>query len=170
MDFGKYRYQQIQKKKEAKKNTVNVSVKEMKFRPKIDTHDYETKLKHIRKFIKQGAKVKCTIMFRGREMAHPEFGRQILDRIEDDLYEITEVELPPQQEGRNMLMVLAPLKKGKKKPAKKKAEEAEPQVNESKSDNSGDLAIEDFVKAEADKTEAVEANNVKATNEKNTKE
>lgn len=123
MDFGKYRYQQIQKKKEAKKNTINVSVKEMKFRPKIDDHDYETKLKHIRKFIGQGAKVKCTIMFRGREMAHPEFGRVILDRIIDDLWELTELELAPQQEGRNMLMILIPLKKGKKKPARKTDED-----------------------------------------------
>jgi translation initiation factor IF-3 len=114
MDFGRYKYEQEQKKKEARKKATNIVVKEMKFRPKIDGHDYETKMNHVRRFLLEGSKVKLTIMFRGREMAHPEFGRELLDRVAVDLEEIAVVEQAPLQDGRNMTMLLNPTVKPKK--------------------------------------------------------
>jgi translation initiation factor IF-3 len=118
MDFGKYKYDQEQRRKESRKKTNNIVVKEMKFRPKIDGHDYTTKMKHVERFLGEGAKVKLTIMFRGREMAHPELGLKILNRIADDLSEDAIVEFAPKQDGRNMTMVLAPTKKPETKKAK----------------------------------------------------
>lgn len=114
MDFGRFKYEQEQKKKEARKKATNVVVKEMKFRPKIDGHDYETKMSHVRKFLNEGSKVKLTIMFRGREMAHPEFGRELLGRVATDLEDIAIVDQAPLQDGRNMTMVLHPTVKPKK--------------------------------------------------------
>ena len=110
MDYGKYKYQQAMKAKQARKNQSKVEVKEMKFRPKIDTGDYETKKGHVMRFLKKGARVKVTIMFRGREMAHPEQGLNVLERLADDLKPYATVEMAPKLEGRNMLMVLAPIK------------------------------------------------------------
>jgi translation initiation factor IF-3 len=112
MDFGRYKYEQDQRRKESRKKQSNVVIKEMKFRPKIDEHDYTTKMKHVVRFLRQGAKVKLTIMFRGREMAHPEIGRQILQRVADDVAELAIVESAPRQDGRNMTMVLHPQKSG----------------------------------------------------------
>jgi translation initiation factor IF-3 len=112
MDFGRYKYEQDQRRKESRKKQSNVVIKEMKFRPKIDEHDYTTKMKHVVRFLRQGAKVKLTIMFRGREMAHPEIGRQILQRVADDVAELAIVEAAPRQDGRNMTMVLHPQKGG----------------------------------------------------------
>lgn len=114
MDFGRFKYEQEQKKKEAKKKATNIVVKEMKFRPKIDEHDYETKMNHVRKFLNEGSKVKLTIMFRGREMAHPEFGRELLGRVATDLEDIAIVDQAPLQDGRNMTMLLNPTVKPKK--------------------------------------------------------
>jgi translation initiation factor IF-3 len=114
MDYGRYKYEQEQKKKEARKKATNIVVKEMKFRPKIDGHDYETKMNHVRRFLLEGSKVKLTIMFRGREMAHPEFGRELLGRVATDLEEIAIVEQAPIQDGRNMTMILNPTTKPKK--------------------------------------------------------
>lgn len=111
MDHGRYKYEQEQKRKESRKRQSNVVVKEMKFRPKIDEHDYTTKVKHVQRFLGQGAKVKLTIMFRGREMAHPELGREILERVADEVADIAIVESAPRQDGRNMTMVLNPQKK-----------------------------------------------------------
>ena len=111
MDFGKYRYEQDQKRKESRKKTSNVVIKEMKFRPKIDGHDYTTKMKHVERFLQEGSKVKLTIMFRGREMAHPELGRKILERVAVDVQEYAVVESAPKQDGRNMVMVLNALRK-----------------------------------------------------------
>ena len=110
MDYGKYRYEQDRKAKAARKNQARVEVKEMKFRPKIDDGDYETKKKHILRFLKGGARVKITIMFRGREMAHPEQGRMVLDRLAEDLRPYATIEQPPKMEGRNMHMLVAPIK------------------------------------------------------------
>ena len=101
MDYGKFKYQQAMKAKQARKNQSRVEVKEMKFRPKIDVGDYETK---------KGARVKVTIMFRGREMAHPEQGLNVLERLAEDLKPYATVESQPKLEGRNMLMLLAPIK------------------------------------------------------------
>lgn len=106
MDYGKYRYEQEQKAKQARKKQTIIEVKEIKFRPKIGGGDYGTKKRHVERFLKAGSKVKVTIMFRGREMAHPELGRQILDKLVDDVAEYATVESPPKQDGRNMIMVL----------------------------------------------------------------
>ena len=110
MDYGKYKYQQAMKAKAARKNQSRVEVKEMKFRPKIDVGDYETKKGHVLRFLNKGNKVKITIMFRGREMAHPEQGLNVLERLAEDLKPYATVESQPKLEGRNMLMLLAPIK------------------------------------------------------------
>ncbi len=110
MNYGKYKYEQELKAKAARKNQVKVDVKEMKFRPKIDTGDYETKKRHVVRFLESGAKVKITIMFRGREMAHPEIGLNMLEKLAEDLSDVCTVEVPPKLEGRNMHMMLAPLR------------------------------------------------------------
>jgi translation initiation factor IF-3 len=110
MDYGKYRYEQEQKAKLARKHQVSVNVKEIKFRPKIGIHDYNTKKGHVQRFLNQRAKVKVTIMFRGREQSHPERGRDLLMRLAEDVKEIGQVESPPLLDGRNMVMVLGPTK------------------------------------------------------------
>ena len=110
IDYGKYKYEQAVKAKKARKNQTKIEVKEMKFRPKIDTGDYETKKGHVLRFLKKGARVKITIMFRGREMAHPEQGLNVLERLAEDLKPYATVESKPKMEGRNMLMLLAPIK------------------------------------------------------------
>lgn len=110
MDFSKFRYQQEQKEKKARKHQSIISLKEIKFRVKIDEHDYHIKKKHIERFLAKGAKVKVTIMFRGREVTHPDLGRKILDRLVVDLIELGTVESNPLLEGRNMIMVMAPKK------------------------------------------------------------
>ena len=111
MDYGKYKYERDIRQKEARKKQARVEVKEIKFRPKIDQHDYETKKGHVERFLRAGARVKVTIMFRGREMAHTELGRRILDRLVEDLQGLAVVEAQPKQDGRNMVMVIAPTKK-----------------------------------------------------------
>jgi translation initiation factor IF-3 len=110
MDYGKYRYEQEQKAKTARKNQSQINVKEIKFRPKIGVHDYETKKGHVKRFLGNRAKVKVTIMFRGREQSHPERGRDLLMRLAEDVKELGAIESPPIQDGRNMVMVLAPHK------------------------------------------------------------
>ena len=110
MDYGKYRYEQEQKAKQARKNQTQITVKEIKLRPKIGIHDYETKKGHVNRFLNQRAKVKVTIMFRGREREHPDRGRDLLMRLAEDVKEIGAIETQPLLEGRNMTMVLAPTK------------------------------------------------------------
>jgi len=110
MDYGKYRYEQEQKAKLARKHQVQINVKEIKLRPKIGIHDYNTKKGHVQRFLNQRAKVKVTIMFRGREQYHPERGRDLLMRLAEDVKEIGQIESPPLQDGRNMVMVLGPTK------------------------------------------------------------
>ena len=110
LDYAKYRYEQDRKAKAARKKQSKVEIKEMKFRPKIDVGDYETKKSHVMRFLKKGAKVKITIMFRGREMAHPEQGKMVLDRLAEDLKPFANVEQQPLMEGRNMHMLVAPIK------------------------------------------------------------
>ena len=111
MDYGKFKYEQSQRAKEARKKQSHIVIKEMKFRPKIDEHDFETKKKHVERFLEEGAKVKLTIMFRGRETSHPELGERILNKVAEDLAEVGHVEALPKLDGRNMVMVLAPNKK-----------------------------------------------------------
>ncbi len=114
MDYGKYKYEQDIKAKKARKHQATVQIKEIKFRPKIDTHDYETKKKHVVRFLEAGAKVKVTIMFRGREMVHAERGLAILERLAEDVKDLAIVENQPKLEGRNMHMLIQPLKKDPK--------------------------------------------------------
>jgi translation initiation factor IF-3 len=118
MDYGKYKYERDIRQKEARKKQSRVDLKEIKFRPKIDPHDYATKKGHVTRFLTSGAKVKVTIMFRGREMAHTDLGRKILDRLVADLGEQIVVESMPKQEGRNMIMVIAPNKRYQEQMAK----------------------------------------------------
>ncbi len=108
LDYSKYKYEQEQKQKAARKHQQQVNVREIKLRPKIAVHDYETKKGHVERFLRGGDKVKITIMFRGREQAHPERGRTLLQRLVDDLGELASVESQPLQEGRNMSMMVAP--------------------------------------------------------------
>ena len=115
MNYGRYKYEQEQRRKESRKKATNVVVKEMKFRPKIDEHDYVTKMKHVVRFLGEGNKVKLTIMFRGREMAHPELGLKILNRVAEDVGDVAVVESTPRQDGRNMTMVLHPVRKDSRK-------------------------------------------------------
>jgi translation initiation factor IF-3 len=111
MDYGKFKYENAQKAREARRNQTNVIIKEMKLRPKIDAHDYETKKGHVVRFLKAGDKVKITIMFRGREQHRPELGFRLLQRLAEDVTELGFVESSPKQDGRNMIMVLGPHKK-----------------------------------------------------------
>jgi translation initiation factor IF-3 len=112
MDYGKYKYQQAVKAKEARKRQSHIVIKEMKMRPKIGRGDYDTKSRHVARFLREGSKVKATIMFRGREMAHAELGRRLLDRLAEDMRDLGYIETEPNQDGRNMIMVLAPHKDG----------------------------------------------------------
>lgn len=111
MDYGKFKYEAAVKAREARKNQVNTVIKEMKLRPKIDQHDYETKKGHIERFLSQGDKVKITIMFRGREQSRPELGYKLLQKLATDIGESAVIESSPLQDGRNMTMVLAPARK-----------------------------------------------------------
>jgi len=124
MDYGKYKYEAAQRAKESRKKSSNISVKEMKYRPKIGPGDFDTKTRKVEQFLGEGHKVKVTIMFRGREMQHPELGRKILNRVADDVVHVGKVEFHPRQDGRNMVMVLAPDKQAKARHEKalKKAE------------------------------------------------
>jgi translation initiation factor IF-3 len=108
MDFGKFKYEAAQKERESRRNQTHTIIKEMKLRPKIDQHDYETKKGHVERFLKAGDKVKITIMFRGREQSRPELGIRLLGRLAEDVTEVGFVEAAPKQDGRNMIMVLAP--------------------------------------------------------------
>jgi translation initiation factor IF-3 len=122
MDFGKYQYQEQKRSREAKKHQRVIEVKEIKFRPKVDEHDYDFKKKHIERFLADGDKVKATIFFRGREMAHPEIGRRILERLIADLGDQAVAETMPRQEGNQMHVILAG--RAMRKNVPKKAQEA----------------------------------------------
>jgi len=111
LDYGKWKYEAAQRDKESRRKTSNISIKEMKYRPKIGTGDLDTKTRNVAKFLSEGHKVKITIMFRGREVAHPELGMKILDRIHENVQQWAKVEAAPKLDGRNMVMVLAPDKR-----------------------------------------------------------
>ena len=131
MDYGKFKYQEALKARENRRSQVNAVVKEMKLRPRIESHDYDTKKSHIERFLLGGDKVKVTIMFRGREQSRPEMGYKLLARLAEDLAEVSMVEFAPKQDGRNMVMVLAPNRR------KSEAVRAK-QVARDKSDKSSD--------------------------------
>jgi translation initiation factor IF-3 len=129
MDYGKWKYENAQKAREARRNQVHTVIKEMKLRPKIDPHDYETKKGHVVRFLKAGDKVKITIMFRGREQSRPELGFRLLKRLAEDVQELGYVEFEPRQDGRNMIMVMAPHRKHQQQHART-ATAAEPAAAE----------------------------------------
>ena len=113
MDYGKYKYEAAQQAKESRRKSTNVSIKEMKYRPKIGAGDFDTKTRKVERFLSEGHKVKITIMFRGREMQHPELGKRILDRVAEAVAHLARVEVVPKLDGRNMIMVLAPDRKAR---------------------------------------------------------
>ena len=127
MDYGKYRYQKEQARKAARKKQVNINVREIKLRPKIGDNDFNTKRGHVERFLRHGDKVKVTIMFRGREVQHPELGEKLLVRLADDLSELGRVESQPNLDGRNMVMTMGPLKSAQKAEEKAEGEEEAPQ-------------------------------------------
>jgi len=114
MDYGRFKFESLKREKESRREHNVVRLKEMKLRPKISEHDFQTKFGYVRHFLQEGDKVKLTIMFRGREMVHQEYGRRLLDRMANELKEIAAIERNPLVEGRNMIMILSPL--GKKQP------------------------------------------------------
>ncbi len=140
MDYGKYRYEQEQKAKLARKHQVSVNVKEIKLRPKIGIHDYNTKKGHVQRFLNQRAKVKVTIMFRGREQSHPERGRDLLMRLAEDVKEIGQIESPPLLDGRNMVMMLGPTKNAGVTKDDAKAEDAQRRQEAVQGDRNGQAA------------------------------
>jgi len=160
MDYGKFKYERDIRQKEARKKQARVELKEIKFRPKIDRHDYDTKKGHVERFLKGGNKVKITIMFRGREMAHTDLGRKILDRLVVDLGEAIIVESMPKQEGRNMIMVIGPNKRYAEALAKaQRAMDAEPLDAEPMDEESSaqSTAAPPAEPAEEETSEALEA-------------
>jgi translation initiation factor IF-3 len=124
MDFGKYKYETAQKAREARRNQAQTVIKEMKLRPKIDPHDYETKKGHVVRFLRQGDKVRITIMFRGREQSRPELGFRLLQRLAEDIADLGYVESQPRQDGRNMIMMVTPHKRKSEARADVEAEKA----------------------------------------------
>lgn len=124
MDYGKWRYEQEQKAKQARRHQSTITIKEIKFRPKIDPHDYATKKGHVVRFLRHRDKVKITIMFRGRELLHPERGEQILLRLAEELADLAVIESRPNLDGRNMVMMLAPVKN----PVPEASAESEPEA------------------------------------------
>jgi translation initiation factor IF-3 len=143
MDYGKFRYEESQKAKESRKKTIQVSIKEVKFRPKIGKGDFDTKVRHMQDFLADGHKVKVTLQFRGREMAHPELGSRILDAVIEQVGTHGKVETMARLEGRNMTMVLAP----EKKAVVKKQHEPKPRKNDSKHNKGSDQAAADAAPA-----------------------
>ncbi|MFD2006195.1 translation initiation factor IF-3 [Streptomyces narbonensis] len=156
MDYGKFKYESAMKAREARKNQAHTVIKEMKLRPKIDPHDYDTKKGHVVRFLKQGDKVKITIMFRGREQSRPELGFRLLQRLASDVEELGFIESNPKQDGRNMIMVLGPHKK--KTEAMAEAREAQAARKAERqgvaADEADDAPVEE---AQVEETEATDA-------------
>ncbi|MFN8053212.1 MAG: translation initiation factor IF-3 [Acidimicrobiales bacterium] len=146
MDYGKYKFEAQQRAKESRKKATNIVVKEMKYRPKIGGGDFDTKTRKVEQFLGEGHKVKITIMFRGREMQHPELGRKILDRVAEMVSDVGRVEIFPKQDGRNMTMVLGPDKKAQaaaiKRAQAEAAEAAEAAGGEAAEADSDSTAVE----------------------------
>ena len=160
MDFGKFKYEAAIKEREARKNQVNTVIKEIKFRPKIDPHDYATKKGHVERFLKAGDKVKVTIMFRGREQSRPELGYRLLQRLAEDIGELGFVESAPKQDGRNMIMVIGPTKKK----AEAKAEQRRKREGDAAAAASNGTRAVATTADEAVDSSAVETNNVETKN------
>jgi len=165
MDYGKFKYESAMKAREARKNQAHTVIKEMKLRPKIDPHDYDTKKGHVVRFLKQGDKVKITIMFRGREQSRPELGYRLLQRLAEDVQDLGFVESNPKQDGRNMIMVLGPHKKKTEamaearqaQEARKASAKANPGRSQNPADAENDEASADVENAEAPAEASAEA-------------
>jgi translation initiation factor IF-3 len=140
MDFGKFKYETAQKARESRRNQAQTVIKEMKLRPKIDPHDYETKKGHVVRFLRQGDKVKITIMFRGREQSRPELGFRLLQRLAEDIADLGFVESQPRQDGRNMIMVVTPHKRKSEARADVEADKAK-RAAEREADREADRAV-----------------------------
>jgi translation initiation factor IF-3 len=125
MDYGKFKFDAAQRAKESRRKTTSTSIKEMKYRPKIGTGDFDTKTRQVARFLGEGHKVKITIMFRGREMSHPELGKKILDHVAEQVATVAKVEAAPKLDGRNMIMVLAPDKRAQQMAAAAEHDAAE---------------------------------------------
>src|SRR4051812_3077116 len=140
LDYGKWKYEAAQRDKESRRKASNVQIKEMKYRPKIGGGDFDTKTRKVSEFLDQGHKVKITIMFRGREMAHPELGKRILDRIAEHLQPLAKIEAHPKLDGRNMIMVLAPDKRAKQqvKTSEETSEETQEETQPTRGESSPD--------------------------------
>jgi translation initiation factor IF-3 len=137
MDYGKWKYEESQRQRDSRRKSTNISIKEMKYRPKIGTGDFDTKTRKVEKFLDEGHKVKVTIMFRGRETQHPELGRRILDRVAEGVVQVARVEVMPKLDGRNMTMVLAPDKKAKAARDAQRKAESEPSTPEAPASEAG---------------------------------
>jgi translation initiation factor IF-3 len=157
MDYGKYRYEQEQKAKLARKHQVSVNIKEIKLRPKIGIHDYNTKKGHVERFLNQRAKVKVTIMFRGREQSHPERGRDLLMRLAEDVKEIGQIESPPLQDGRNMVMLLGPTKNAGATNKDAKAEDTQRNEEAVQGDGNGQAPAPEGAEGPSPREEIAEA-------------
>lgn len=129
LDYGKFKYELSKKDKLAKKKQHSYQLKEMRYRPKIDKHDFQFKTRHVREFLESGSKVKVFVMFRGRELAHTEFGEKVLNRVVEELKEICNVEIPPKQDGRRMTMVLSPKPETIRQLKTARAEKEEPSMD-----------------------------------------
>ena len=169
MDYGKYKYEAAQKAKESRKKSTNVVVKEMKYRPKIGVGDFDTKTKKVEQFLTEGHKVKVTIMFRGREMQHPELGRKILDQVAEAVTAVAKIEAYPRLDGRNMTMVLGPDKKAQAAAEKRRSADdsgtpvaSTPMTPEATAPEAAQPAPAEPIVAEADVTEPIAAS-VEAT-------
>ena len=149
LDYSKYKYEQEQKAKAARKHQQQVNVREIKLRPKIADHDYMTKKGHVERFLNGGDKVKVTIMFRGREQAHPERGRALLERLFEDVSELATIESNPQQEGRNMHMMLAPQRSPRTRAERAAGEPAAESADEAPADPPAEATTPEAQAAEA---------------------
>ena len=165
MDYGKFRYEEAQKAKEARKKSSNVSIKEVKFRPKIGKGDFDTKMRHLIEFIDEGHKVKVTLQFRGREMAHPELGRKILDNVIEQAGSIAKVENQARMEGRSMSMVLSPDKKAQEAIRKAAVEEEKKAAKQAAAAAATESAPAEQVTAEEVTAEEVTADDKQAAKE-----
>jgi len=138
MNYSRFKYETEQRAKESRRKTSNVSIKEMKYRPKIGPGDFDTKTRQVARFLGEGHKVKITIMFRGREMSHPELGKKILDKVAGEVVDLAKVEAAPKLDGRNMIMVLAPDKRAQQAAAKAAAEPGDATGDDTGADVAGD--------------------------------
>jgi translation initiation factor IF-3 len=158
MDYGKFKFDEAQKARESRRKTSNTGIKEMKYRPKIGPGDFETKTRRVQKFLNDGHKVKVTIMFRGRELGHPELGRRILDRLADELNGSGRIESEAKLDGRNMIMVLAPDKRAKQsQTARKKAQAAVESDAASASAAEPEVVEADVIEPESEAVDVVAA-------------